>query len=66
MIKASKVKGFPGDKEYHTKTARHNQLWQTDARYFFVSGRGYYQIRALYDYSRMILGRKVQPSMRER
>ena len=62
MIKAPRVKGFPGDKEYHTKTARHNQLWQTDARYFFVSGRGYYQIRALYDYSRMIPSEKRSPA----
>ena len=58
MIKASKVKGFPADKEYDTKTARRNQLWQTDASYFFVSGQGYYQIRALCDYSQMILGGK--------
>ena len=61
MIKASKVKGFSPDKEYHTKTARRNQLWQTDASYFFVSGRGYYKIRALCDYSRMILGGKCSP-----
>ena len=67
LIKAPRVKGLPAGKEYHTKTARRNQLWQTDASYFFVSGWGYYYlISALYDYSRMILGWKVQPSMRAR
>ena len=66
LIKAPQVKGFPAGKEYNTKTARRNQPWQTDASYFFVSGWGYYYlISALYDYSRMILGWKVQPSMRE-
>jgi len=61
LIKASKVKGFPADKEYHTTTARRNQLSQTYASCFFVSGLGYYQIRALCDYSRMILGGKCSP-----
>ena len=63
LIKAPQVKGFPAGKEYHTKTARRNQLWQTDASYFFVSGwSNYYPISALYDYSRMILGGKCSPA----
>ena len=67
LIKSPQVRGFPAGKESQTKTARRNQLWQTDARYFLVSGWGYYYlISALYDYSRMILGWKVQPSMRGR
>ena len=67
LIKAPQVKGFSAGKEYNTKTARRNQLWKTDPSYFFISGWGYYYlISALYDYSRMILGWKVQPSMRGR
>ena len=62
LIKSPQVKGFPAGKKYHTKTARRNQLWQTDASYFFVSGWGYYLISALYDYSRMILGGKRSPA----
>jgi putative transposase len=63
LIKSPQVKGFPAGKEYHTKTARRNQLWQTDTSYFFVSSRGYYYlISALYDYSRMILGGKRSPA----
>ena len=65
LIKAPRVKGFAAGKEYHTKTTRRNQLWQTDAGYFFVVGWGYYYlISALDDYSRMIPGWKVQRSMR--
>lgn len=64
LIKAPEVKGFPAGKEYHTKTTGPNQLWQTDAIYFFIVGWGYYYlIRVLDDYSRMILGWKVQSSM---
>lgn len=63
LIKSPQVRGFPAGKEYHTKTARRNQLWQTDARYFLVSGWGYYYlISAMYDYSRMILGGKRSPA----
>lgn len=64
LIKPPETRGFPAGKEYHTKTTGPNQLWQTDASYFFVVGWGYYYlISVLDDYSRMILGWKVQPSM---
>jgi putative transposase len=64
LIRAPETKGFPAGKEYHTKTTGPNQLWQTDASYFFIVGWGYYYlISVLDDYSRMILGWKVQPSM---
>ena len=64
LIKAPETRGFPAGQEYHTKTTGPNQLWQTDASYFFVVGWGYYYlISVLDDYSRMILGWKIQTSM---
>jgi len=64
LVKPPDVKGFPAGEEYHTKTRGPDELWHTDASYFFVVGWGYfYLISVLDDYSRMILGWKVQPSM---
>ncbi len=64
LIKPPETKGFPAGKEFHTKTTGPNELWQTDASYFFVVGWGYYYlISVLDDYSRMILGWRVQSSM---
>ena len=64
LIKPPESRVFPAAKEYHTQTTAPNQLWHTDACYFFVVGWGYYYlISVLDDYSRMILSWKVQPSM---
>jgi len=64
LIKSPEVIGFPAGQEYHTKTTGPNQLWQTDASYFFIVGWGYYYlISVLDDYSRMILAWQVQSSM---
>jgi len=64
LVKPPETHGFPAEKEYHTRTTAPNQLWHTDACYFFVAGWGYYYlISVLDDYSRMILSWKVQPSM---
>lgn len=64
LVKPPEVQGFPAEKEYKVKTTGTNQLWHTDASYFFVVGWGYYYlITVLDDYSRMVLGWKVQPSM---
>ena len=64
LVKPPETKGFPASEEYHTKTRGPNKLWHADASYFFVAGWGYYYlISVLDDYSRMILGWRVQPSM---
>lgn len=64
LVKPPETKGFPADKEYHTKPSGPNKLWHTDASYFFVIGWGYYYlISILDDFSRFILGWRVQASM---
>jgi transposase InsO family protein len=64
LVKPPETKGFPAGKEYQVKTQKPNELWHTDASYFFVVGWGYYYlISVLDDYSRMILSWKVQPRM---
>jgi putative transposase len=51
-------------KEYHTKTTRPHQMWATDASYFKVVGWGYYYlVTVMDDYSRFILGWKLQKDM---
>jgi putative transposase len=62
LVKPPETKGFLSGKGYHVKTQKPNELWHTDASYFFVVGWGYhYLIRMLDGYSRMILAWKVQP-----
>jgi putative transposase len=51
-------------KEYHTRTTRLHQMWATDASYFRVVGWGYYYlVTVMDDYSRFILGWKLQKDM---
>ena len=51
-------------KEYHTKTTRPHQMWATDASYFKVVGWGYYYlVTVMDDYSRFILGWRLQKDM---
>jgi transposase InsO family protein len=51
-------------KEYHTRTMRPHQMWATDASYFRVVGWGYYYlVTVMEDYSRFILGGKLQKDM---
>ncbi len=56
--------GFPASKEFRVKTTGRNQLWQSDASYFFVGGWGwYYSIEVLDDFSRFVLASDLKPDM---
>jgi transposase InsO family protein len=56
--------GFPAGKEFRVKTTAPNQLWQSDASYYFVVGWGwYYSIAVVDDYSRFVLGSDLKPDM---
>jgi transposase InsO family protein len=55
---------IPAAQEYHTKTKHPHQMWATDASYFKVAGWGYYYlVTVMDDYSRFILGWKLQKDM---
>jgi len=56
--------GFPAGKEFRVKTTAPNQLWQSDASYYFVVGWGwYYSIEVLDDFSRFVLASDLKPDM---
>jgi len=51
--------------EFHTKTVRPNQMWQTDFTYFKIIGWGWmYLSTVLDDYSRYIIAWKLCSTMR--
>ncbi len=63
LVKRQEVQPTAAD-EYHTKTTRPHQMWATDASYFKVVGWGYYYlVTVMDDYSRFILGWKLQKDM---
>lgn len=63
LVKRQELKPVAG-KEYHTKTKHPHQMWATDASYFRVVGWGYYYlVTVMDDYSRFILGWKLQKDM---
>lgn len=63
-IKERQVKTFPAGPEFRFKTARPNELWQTDASYLLVKNWGwYYLISVLDDFSRKILAWRLQRFM---
>ena len=54
--------GFPAGKQFRVKTTAPNQLWQSDASYFFVVGWGwYYSILVLDDFSCFVLASDLKP-----
>ena len=47
------MKTFPAAGEYHSKTSRPNEQWQSDATYLYAKNWGwYYLISVLDDFSR--------------
>ena len=55
---------IPASDEYRHKTTAPHQLWATDASYFRVAGWGYYyMVTVLDDFSRFILGWRLQVDM---
>jgi putative transposase len=63
LVKRQEIQPMASD-EYHTKTTRPHQMWATDASYFKVVGWGYYYlVTVMDDYSRFILGWKLQKDM---
>ena len=63
-IKPSVMKTFPASNEYHSKTSRPDEQWQTDATYLHAKNWGwYYLISVLDDFSRRILAWKLQSCM---
>ena len=55
---------FPAGKEFRVKTTAPNQMWQSDASYYFVVGWGwYYSIEVLDDFSRFVLASDVKADM---
>lgn len=64
LIKAREIVGVKAEAEFRVKTRRPNELWQSDATYFFVHGWGwYYLISVLDDYSRKILAWQLCAAM---
>ena len=63
-VKPRETKTFPAGPEYRVKTRGVNEQWQTDATYLLAKNWGwYYLISVLDDYSRRILGWRLQASM---
>ena len=56
LITPAVVEVAKAEKEYHRKTRRVNEMWQTDLTYLFVHGWGWYYVGGvLDDYSRYLI-----------
>lgn len=56
LIKPATTESIRAATEYHQKTTRIHEMWQTDLTYFFVSGWGWYYIGGILDdYSRYLI-----------
>jgi putative transposase len=44
LIRAAPVAVVKAAKEFHRKTTRVHELWQTDLTYFFIAGWGWYYV----------------------
>jgi putative transposase len=64
LIKPAEIVGFKAGKEYHRKTKRANELWDTDCSHIKVIDWGwYYLVTVLDDYSRFILAWELKSDM---
>jgi putative transposase len=64
LITPAVVEQTPAGKEFHRKTIRVHEMWQTDFTYFFVSGWGWYYVGGIVDdYSRYLITYDLVPDM---
>jgi transposase InsO family protein len=64
LIRPAAVERTPAAKEFHRKTTRIHEMWQTDLTYFFVSGWGWYYVGGVVDdYSRYLIAYELVPDM---
>lgn len=64
LIPAAPVQVVKAAKEFHRKTTRVHELWQTDLTYFFIVGWGWYYVGGILDdYSRYLIHLEVVPDM---
>ena len=63
LVKSPEMKMAAG-KEFHTKTIRPHQMWDTNASYFRVSGWGFnYLVTVMDDFSPFIIAWRFQTDM---
>ena len=64
LITPAFVEQTPAAKQFHRKTTRVHEMWQTDFTYLFVSGWGWYYVGGIVDdYSRYLITYDLVPDM---
>lgn len=64
LISPAAIQVAKAAKEFHRKTTRVHELWQTDLTYFFIVGWGWYYVGGILDdYSRYLITLDVVPDM---